>query len=371
LFVAREDVERRRHDRFDNRFLSIGKPWGDEALLRWKGAREIRYFDAENRRVLSANDAARSVELIPLALYGLDHPKIPALLVDFRKPLNAKSRELSRRAFDEVGARVTTGAGLSNTMIRFGRSAASLMAQRAGMDLLQPSRFLSYAQLKTALSVSPALSEAMRDEISKRVEQVASNPLENDLDTEIELARSQYRALVDYAGQANGLRADLNRDRRAELTTSAHGSGSKFLLRLGGVLTLGLYRHREEERPELNSSLEAQRRALNRRQFLKDVAKSGADLDVRWDAEKVRNALSGAYAEASLPEDELADIAFHIFHRTHDEDTRRVCLVTLHQLDTNAARKKLAILAANTSLDVKWREASVNYLRNPGSGASD
>lgn len=42
------------------------------------------------------------MELISLAVYGLDYPRIPARLVDFRKGLNPKSRELSRYAVDDV-----------------------------------------------------------------------------------------------------------------------------------------------------------------------------------------------------------------------------------------------------------------------------
>ena len=40
--------------------------------------------------------------MIPLALYGLDNPKIPMLLVDFRDSFNPKKREMSRRVLHDV-----------------------------------------------------------------------------------------------------------------------------------------------------------------------------------------------------------------------------------------------------------------------------
>ena len=362
LWVAREDLEQNRQKSFDSRFLSISKPWGDKALLNWKGPTETRYFDSENRRVSDGASAVRQVEMIPLALYGLDHPKIPALLVDFRKPLNAKARELSHLAFEKFGTRLVTASPLANAAIRFGRIAARVATRRMGVDLFQPSRLLSYTQLKMVLSSNAGISSAMRLEIGHRVENVAVNPLENDLTTEVALARSQYRALLNYASRPDGLRVDVNRDRRAELTASSHGDLSKFFFRAGGVATFGLYRHREEERPDSESVLEAQRRNLNQTNFLNEVVKSGPHIDVHWDLDKVRQALHDVSTNDSLSEFAMADTAFRIFDQSRDEDVRQLCLETLYQANTTAARKKLQLIAQDTSLAQVWRTRIASYL---------
>jgi len=379
LWVAREELEGKRQKPFDGRFLSISKPWGDKALLNWSGPTETRFYDTEDRRVSDGANAARQVELIPLALYGLDHPKIPALLIDFRKPLNAKARELSHIAFEKVG-RVTTGSPFANLAIRFGRTAARVATRRMGVDLFQPSRLLSYSQLKMVLSTNPGISSEMRLEIGRRVESVALNPLENDLPTEVALARSQYRALLAYARRSDGLVVDLDRDRRAELTTSAHGDFSKFLFRAGGVATFGLYRHREQERPDSDSVLEAQRRNQNQTDLLHEVVKSGSYIDVHWDLAKVRQALHDVTASDSLSKYALADTAFRIFDQSRDDDVRQACLETLHQVNTTVARKKLQQIAQDTTLDPVWRTLSASYLgagdtkpsgnRPPGAGVS-
>jgi hypothetical protein len=366
LWVAREDLAAKRQNRFDDRFLSIGRPWGDKALLNWNGATEFRYFDSENRRVRSATEGTRRVELIPLALYGLYHPKIPVLLVDFRKPLNAKARELSRRVVEEIGTKVSTGSAFVNLIMRIGRTATGVVTRRIGVDFLQPSRMVSYSQLKMILSSSPGVSPEIRSEIARRLELVAFNPLENDLSTEVKLARSQYEALLSFAHQPEGLRIDLERDRRAELTPSAHGSVAKFAFRLGGVLSFGLYRHREKETSELHSLLEAQRRDINDRRFLDAVVRSGRYIDVRWDPLNVRETLRRVSANGSLADDALADTAFRIFDQTQDEDTRLVCMVTLYRLDTANTRRRLTRIAQNQSLDPKWRALSASYLSRSG-----
>jgi hypothetical protein len=371
LWVAREDLEGNRQKAFDGRFLNISKPWGDKALLNWKGPTETRYFDSESRRVSDGEGAVRQVEMIPLALYGLDHPKIPALLIDFRKPLNAKARELSHVAFEKVGTRVFTASPLANTAIRFGRVAARVATRRMGVDLFQPSRLLSYTQLKMVLSSNPGISSAMRLEIGRRVESVAVNPLENNLITEVALARSQYRALLEYASRPDGLRVDLDRDRRAELTESSHNDFSKFLFRAGGVATFGVYRHREQERPDSESILEAQRRNLNQTNFLHEVVKSGSHIDIHWDLDKVRQALRDVSAKDSLSQYALAETAFRIFDQSRDDEVRQSCLETLHQVNTAAARKKLQQIAQDTTVAPVWRTLSVSYLGDGESKPSE
>ena len=362
LWVAREDLEENRLKAFDGRFLSISKPWGDKALLNWKGPTETRYFDSDDRRVNDGPNAVREVEMIPLALYGLDHPKIPALLIDFRKPLNAKARELSHVAFDRVGKGVFTASPIANTAIRFGRVAARVATRRMGVDLFQPSRLLSYTQLKMVLSSNPGISNAMRMEIGRRVENVAVNPLENDLPTEVALARSQYRALLEYASRPDGLSVDLDRDRRAELTTTSHNEFTRFVFRAGGVATFGFYRHREEERQDSEYMLEAQRRVLNQTNFLHDVVKSGPYIDVHWDLDKVRQALQEVATNDSLSQLAMANAAYRIFDQSRDDDVRRLCLETLYQANTPAARKKLEQIAKDTSLAQEWRTRSAIFL---------
>ena len=100
--MAKSDLNTQPDRRYSGRFLNISNPWKDQQLRNWTGYSETRYFDSENRRATSDAAGARRVEMIPLALYGLNHPKIPAVLIDFRHSLNPKKREMSRRLFNDV-----------------------------------------------------------------------------------------------------------------------------------------------------------------------------------------------------------------------------------------------------------------------------
>ena len=79
LWVAKDDLGERK---FDGQFLGISDPFHDARLRNWTGYRQAR----DGR------------ELIPLALYALEYPKVPLLLVDFRDTHAPKHREMLRHA---------------------------------------------------------------------------------------------------------------------------------------------------------------------------------------------------------------------------------------------------------------------------------
>ncbi|MCA1593824.1 MAG: hypothetical protein LC754_14480, partial [Acidobacteria bacterium] len=261
LWVARPDLELNRNRRFDGRFLNISSPWNDRRLARWSGHVETRRLDANNLPVKGEDGGGRAVEMIPLALYGLDNPKIPTLLVDFRGNWNPKSREMSHRVIEDVARNVLALSRFGDLHYFLGRTVFDFVTGRRGMDINQPSRIRAYSQLKLLLSLDASLDPALRDEIGKRLESVSLNPLENDLKAEAQLARDQYAALIAYASRADGLAAKLDRDRRSEMVPLAHGSAGRVLFRFANLLSLGLYTHREAATKEKQLlALDARRR---------------------------------------------------------------------------------------------------------------
>jgi hypothetical protein len=275
LWVSREDLEKNKGRKFGSRFLNIKSPWGDSRLARWDGHTETRYVDAEGRPATADAEGARKLELIPLALYGLDFPKIPALLVDFRDGRNPKRREMSHRVIEDVARNVLSLSRYGDVHYFLGRTVFDFVTSRRGIDVNQPTRLRAYSQLKLLLALDRTLDRDLRDEISRRVETVALNPLENDLDAEALLARQQYAALVAAAARPDGLAARLDRDRREEMVPLEHGKTERVLLRFANVLSLGIYKHREPAAPEtVRQTLDAERRLAFHKKFLQQVAKS-------------------------------------------------------------------------------------------------
>src|ERR1051325_11267683 len=181
LWVARPGREKKRGRKFEGRFLNIKNPWQDDRLLSWQGYAETRYFDAENRAVERGTPGAREVQMIPLAIYGLDHPKIPILLVDFRDGLNPKKREMSRRVLEDVTRTVLSLSRFGDLPYFLSRSVYDFVTGRRGMDLNQPSRLRAYSQLKLLLSLNASLNPRLRDEIGNRLERVSQPRIERSI----------------------------------------------------------------------------------------------------------------------------------------------------------------------------------------------
>ena len=165
LWIARNDLEGRDGRVFDRRFLSIADPWKDDRLAHWTGYSETRYFDPEGRPVVAGTPGARAVEMIPLALYGLDYPRVPLLLVDFRSSMTAKRREL----FGHLSTAVITGVLGITTFGNFTFLAASsgwtMFEGRHGAPTKRNERLRSYSEAREFLAVDTRLAPRLKTEL--------------------------------------------------------------------------------------------------------------------------------------------------------------------------------------------------------------
>ena len=365
LWIARSDIgEANRGQHYDKRFLNLANPWSDKRLLNWRGYTETRYFDAENRRVPAETPGARAVELIPLALYGLDHPKIPILLVDFRNNFNPKTREMSQRILQDV-ARATVGFSKLDLPYFLSRAVYDFVTDRRGMDVNQPSRLRAYSQLKLLLALDASLDSKLRDELTQRLERVSLNPLENDTEAEARLAHEQYAALLDYAHRpTKGLSAKLDRERRAELSLLVHSRPERILLRVANIASFGLYTHREEASHEAQiATLDNARKLAHHRQFLREVARSSAEVEVQWDIREVRRSLEFIAGHGQHADGKTAAAVGRIFAQTKDEMIQKLCLSSLYRINNEMAKNTLVRIYRDEAADARWRALSAQYLR--------
>lgn len=365
LWVAKSDLTANQGKRYDGRFLNISNPWTDKRLLDWPGYTETRFVDSANRSVSEETPGARRIELVPLALYGLDSPKIPTLLVDFRDTFNPKKRELSGRVLQDVTRNVLSVSRYGDLPYFLGRTVFDFVTGRRGMDINQPSRLRTYSQLKLLLSLNQSLNPELREQLGNRLERVSLNPMENDLEAEAKLAAEQYTALLAYAKRPDGLPQKLDRDRRAEMTKLAHGGAQQILFRLANILSFGKYTHRENANPELESKLDLARRFAYHTYFLRQVANSGPQIDVTWDLAEVRRSLQFIVEHAPEADSKSASAAATIFVRTQDDETRRFCLESLTHMTIPKAKTELLRLSQKKDLDQAGRELLLSYQKAP------
>jgi hypothetical protein len=365
LWVAKAELAPNQGRRYDSRFLNISNPWSDKRLLTWQGYSETRFFDSENRAVSPETPGARATELVPLGLYGLDNPKIPSLLVDFRDGLNPKKREMSRRALQDVARNILSVSRFGDLPYFFGRTVYDFVTGRRGIDVNQPSRLRTYSQLKLLLSLNQSLDPELRAQIGSRLEKVSLNPMENDLQAEAKLAVDQYRALLTYAKRADGLPQKLDRDRRAEMVALEHGRTEQVFFRLANILSFGKYTHREKTDFEMEAKLNVSRRLAYHTHFLREIAKSGPQIDVTWHLDEVKRSLRFLTDHASDAGSKSAVAAAGIFTRTQDGETRRFCLESLTRMTNPKAKSELLRLSLQKDLDQAGKDLVISYLKNP------
>lgn len=363
LWISRSDLESQTGRSFTRRFLNISNPWDDGRLRKWNGYIERRYFDQDNRATAAATAGARSMDMIPLALYGLDHPKVPALLVDFRDSLNPKGREVSRRFFNDVTKNVLSLSSFGNLPYFLGRTTFNFVTGRRGVDLNQPSRLNSYSELKLLLSFNSSIDPQLQREIERRLELVSVNPLSNDNQSEIKLARQQYDALVDFARRPDGLPAKIERDRRAEMVALEHGPMARFFINLGNIVSFGRYVHRETATPELAARMEMARRQERHVNLLREAARSSPQTEVAWEMSTVKHSLQFLAENGAGANGSAARAAAMIFQRTGDDEARRLCLDVLYRMNDKNSRRALLRLYQTEQPNSEWRPAIAERLR--------
>jgi hypothetical protein len=365
LWVSKSEVSSNQGKAFNKRFLNIASPWGDKRLLDWQGYEETRFFDTDSRPVSAETAGATGINMIPLALYGLDNPKIPSLLVDFRDGLNPKKREMSRRVMEDVTRNILSISKFGDLSYFLGRSVFDFVTGRRGMDINQPSRLRTYSQLKLLLSLNESLDPELRDEIADRLEKVSLNPMENDFDAEAKLAQRQYENLIAFARRENGLAAQLERDRRRELVPLEHGRSQRVLFKLANILTFGKYVHREAAAPDIEARLDVARRLAYHTKFLRIVAKSSPQIEVKWDLHEVRRSLLFIGQHGAEAESQAISSTVKIFSQTTDVDTRRACIDSLSRITKPKARLELIRLSQTAGIEPALKELITEYLTNP------
>lgn len=363
LWVSKRDLIKQQGARYNGRFLNITNPWNDKRLLKWKGYVETRYFNAENQMVSSDTPGAEAVEMIPLGLYGLDTPKIPMLLVDFRDSYNPKKREMSRRVLNDVTRNVLSLSKFGNLPFFLGRTVFDFVTGRRGMDVNQPSRLQAYSQLKLLLALNNSLEPEFRDEVEGRLESISLNPFDNDLNAEANVALEQYAALVAFAKDPSGLAAKVERDRRAEMMPLEHGRNARIALRALNVLTFGKYVHREDRTDNMESRLDIARRLQYHTNFLQQIAKSSAEIEITANMHDVLRSLHFIADHGSEAGGSAASVTARIFARTRDDETRRACLDSLSRIGNSKAKNELVRISQNPAVDQTLRDIAADYLR--------
>ena len=318
LWIAKSDLFEKRA--FDSHFLSIANPYGDQRLLNWTG------YTAE--RDLNGQTA----ELIPLALYSLDYPKVPLLLADFRAAHAPKRAEMIRRAANDTIVGVLGISKWGNWPYLTSSFMWNFVRTRHGAAGDRVARTNAYSEVREWLALDPRIDPALRNEMQKRLELLSTNPLEISISAEVGIARRQYAALLKYADDPKGLPARLQRDRNAEITSLK----ARTEIRTAQILSLGAYSPQELPSVQLMAEVDRERRVQHDVRFLEAVAASGPQAQVVWNTDRIERAIEEL--SSSGFDDRSAQLIGRIRLLTKDEHTRDVSDRALESVDAGSGQ---------------------------------
>jgi hypothetical protein len=335
LWIARSDLDARAGRRFDGQFLSIANPWTDDRLMHWTGYTQVRYFDSDNHPVPDGTPGARAEEMIPLALYNLDYPRVPLLLADFRNSLSPKRREMVNQGASSMVTGVLGLTRFGNPEFFAAEALWTFVRGRHGSAVNRSARLQAYSEAREFLAMDSSLDPALRTQLQLRLDHLALNPRENDVSHEATLAREQYAALLRYAASPRGA-AKLERDRRKELEAYTQSSGKRLVTGLGRIFTRGPRVDPEKPDPGLEAQLGEYRRTAYHVRFLDRLLASSPSPDVVWDAEAIGRSVSALSSDANATP-QTQRLVFQVCARSTDTDLRLTCLHAMQRDDANAS----------------------------------
>ncbi len=327
LWISRSDLGARAKRRFDGQFLSIANPWTDDRLMRWTGYTQLRYFDSDNHPVPPDTPGARTEEMIPLALYNLDYPRVPLLLADFRDSFRPKRREILSQGASSLITGVLGITRFGNPSFFAADLAFTFVRGRHGAAVNRSARLQAYSEAREFLSADLSLDPALKVELQRHLDHLALNPRENDVSHEANLAREQYAALLQYVESPRGAEK-MERDRHKELEAYTESPVKRTATGLGRVFTGGPRVDPEKPDPILHAQLDAYRRSAYHERFLDKLLASSPSPDVVWDAGAIRRSVSALTSDTNATP-KAQRLVSQVCARSTDGDLRLTCLRAL------------------------------------------
>lgn len=270
------------------KLLNIHNPWTDDRLKDSNTPVYTRVLDDNGSFVPVGEPGARAVRVTPLAAYGLDYPKLPLLLVDFRDKLHVRWHEMTQRSINEITAGIIGISHFTNWYYYVAADLYDFVISRHGGAMNQAARLDSYARFRSQLALDRDLDPELRRDMQRRVDYLAINPLEAAPAREMEAARARYAQLLDKSQENGALVERLQKQRRAELAAFGETRHSSILQNLLHASTLGLYTHRVKQDPENLAELDRDRRLEYHLAFLDSLASADTQPEVAYDSSRIR-----------------------------------------------------------------------------------
>jgi hypothetical protein len=325
------------------KLLAIRNPWTDERLKNWKGPVYERTFDKNS-----------SVSVIPLAVYSLDYPKQPLILMDFRHKLSRRRREVAQRSVNEL---ITGVLGISHFADWYFYIAFDLhrfIVGRRGAAQDEASRLDCYSDFRVNLALDRTIDPSLKKDMETRIRWLAVNPLEAAPQRELQSAIARYKLLEKEADDGD-LMARVDKEHRFELSSFGESEKTKLTKSMLHVATFGFYKQQAKSNDIF--MVDHERRVTYQVNFLDSLIQAQTPPEIGYDSERIKSSVRElsslmpsiaapavrSHAEATLE---------HLKNLSKDDDLRTDCttaLALMKQSDAFIRIRSAGLGASSTS----------------------
>jgi hypothetical protein len=273
------------------KLLDIKNPWTDKRLKNWQGPVYTRVLDEEGA-LLPPDKPGRTISLVPLAIYSLDYPRNPLLLIDFRNKLHVRRHEMMQRSVNEVTAGVIGISHFTNWYYYVGADLYDFVKGRHGSAVDQAERLDCYSEFRVQLALDHSLDPALRNDIERRMGELALNPLDASPTRELEAARKRYARLVYASDDKGRVVVRLDKQRRAEIVSFRQSPGARAFDTLLHAATLGLYTRQAQKSLTNLAMLDIERRVSFQLNFLDTLLAAGTQPEIACEPSRIQASLA-------------------------------------------------------------------------------
>jgi hypothetical protein len=191
IWVAQKAAEGEGHHAFDGQLLHIANPFSDTRIQSWKEYSRVWTLDGQGSRVPDGTDGGVPVKMIPLAVYALDYPGVPLLLIDFRDASHPQRSEIGLRAANDITTSVLGLTTFGNIGYLAARTGLLFVHKRHGAATDRLARRNAFVALRHSLATGDSLDQALRADLESRIEKLDVDPVEKSWPQEVRAAWRQ------------------------------------------------------------------------------------------------------------------------------------------------------------------------------------
>lgn len=319
------------------KILSIRNPWKDRSLRNWNGPAYTRDFDENGSLLPFGTRGFHQAQLIPLAVYSLDYPTAPLLVVDFRNGLHIRRHEMTQRAINDITAGIIGISHFSNWYYYAAADLYDFVVSRHGTAMNQSARLDCYSQFRAALALDRSLNPELRDQMRRSMNSLAFNPLEGTPAKALQLARTHYQRLL-LESQDGRLSNRIDKERRGELAAFGESKRAHLAKIVLHDATFGAYTSRAKKEDDNLARLDRERQVLHQLNFLDALVDAGTAPEITYTSDRIQASISGL--SDLMPEIQSSRIRAHavrtlkqLGNLSQDADLQANCATALRSLE--------------------------------------